>query len=246
MGKEFHYVYKLTNPNSGEFYYGSRTCKCNPADDTYMGSMVSWKVDKSKLVKELINTNFETRKDALEYEAKLITENIKHPLNRNYNIPGNEFCNTGKTFTDEHIDKLRKSHLGKSLSKEHRVKISKANIGRILTENTKLKISNAISGITRTDETKLKISIKLKEIFSNKTNHPFYGKNLTDIHKNNLRNSKKNKCKPVIQFDVNGNFVNEYMSTSMASNQTKISKVDIRRVCNGKRSTAGGYKWKYK
>jgi hypothetical protein len=246
MGKEFHYVYKLTNPTSGEFYYGSRTCKCNPNDDTYMGSMVSWKVDKSILIKEIVDDSFESRNQALEYEANIIKQHIKNKLNRNYNIPGNEFCNLGKKFTDEHRLKLKISHLGKKLTKLQKEKISKANIGRIVTDTTKLKISNAISGIKRTDETKSKISVKLKEIFSNKINHPFYKKSLTDTHKKNLRNSVKYKCKPVIQFDLNNNFIKEYDSTTMASNDTMISKVDIRRVCNGIRNTAGGYIWKYK
>jgi hypothetical protein len=245
MAKEFHYVYKLTNPNSGEFYYGSRTSKYNPTDDMYMGSMVSWKVDKSILIKEIINTNFDNREDALKYEAKLITENINHPLNRNYNIPGEGFCNTGKVFTNEHIDKLRKSHLGSVLTTSHKQKISKSLSGRVVSEDTKQKISIALTGIRRSNDTKQKISVTFKKNYT-KSNHPFYNKPLLNGHKQNLRKSKQHICKPVIQFDLNDNFIKEYDSTSMASNETNISKVDIRRVCNGKRMTAGGYMWKYK
>jgi group I intron endonuclease len=244
--KKYHYVYKLSNPNTGEYYFGSRSCKCVPSEDKYMGSMVAWKPDKNLLIKEIINQSFTERKDALIFEASLIREHVGNPLNRNYNIPGNEFCNLGRNFTDEHRLKLRKCNLGKRLSAEHKKKISNSNIGRVMSHDTKVKISNAISGIVRSDETKAKVSATLRQIFADKSNHPFYGKSLTSTHKANLRNCKKDKCKPVIQLDLNGNIVCEYASISMASNETKISKVNIRRVCNKNRNTAGGYIWSYK
>jgi len=40
---KYHYVYKLKHKDTGEFYYGSRTCECNPELNDYMGSMTTWK-----------------------------------------------------------------------------------------------------------------------------------------------------------------------------------------------------------
>lgn len=51
-------------------------------------------------------------------------------------------------------------------------------------------------------------------------------------------------CKPVLQFDLNGNFIREYFSASEAYRVTKISKITA--CCRGKRNKAGGYIWKFK
>jgi hypothetical protein len=95
MGKEYHYTYLLTNELTGEFYYGSRTCKCNPIDDDYMGSMVTWKPNKEELLKEIIKYDFETRDDAIQHEIELIEHSITDVLNRNYAIPNGKFYRFG-------------------------------------------------------------------------------------------------------------------------------------------------------
>ena len=51
-------------------------------------------------------------------------------------------------------------------------------------------------------------------------------------------------CTKVIQLDLVGNQVNEFHSIRGASRSTGISSENINQVCDGKRKTAGGYKWK--
>lgn len=51
-------------------------------------------------------------------------------------------------------------------------------------------------------------------------------------------------CKPVLQFDLDGNFIREYYSASEAQRLTGIRK--IAHCCRGERNKAGGYIWKYK
>ena len=51
-------------------------------------------------------------------------------------------------------------------------------------------------------------------------------------------------CKPVLQFDLSGNFIREYFSASEATRITGINKIP--QCCRGERHKAGGYKWKYK
>jgi len=68
-----------------------------------------------------------------------------------------------------------------------------------------------------------------------------YSKFLNDIH-------EKNK-KPVLQFDLNGNFIMEHKSAADAVrylNAKKYSASTITNCCKGKGETALGYKWKYK
>ena len=52
--------------------------------------------------------------------------------------------------------------------------------------------------------------------------------------------------KPVIQYDMEGNFVNEYFGTRDAYRKTGISYSHIGDVCLGKRKSAGKFIWKYK
>lgn len=56
------------------------------------------------------------------------------------------------------------------------------------------------------------------------------------------------RSKPILQFDKNGNFINEYPSASDAARKTGIDGGHIGDVCKGKvnYNTAGGYIWKYK
>jgi hypothetical protein len=52
------------------------------------------------------------------------------------------------------------------------------------------------------------------------------------------------KCKPILQYDLNGNFIKEWISYSEAIEITKITSIANALV--GKDPTAGGYLWKKK
>lgn len=59
------------------------------------------------------------------------------------------------------------------------------------------------------------------------------------------RSAGKYHQKQVYQFDKQGNFLNSYESVAEAERQTKVHHSNIVNVCNGKRKSAGGYKWSY-
>ncbi|TVY09899.1 hypothetical protein [Paenibacillus cremeus] len=52
--------------------------------------------------------------------------------------------------------------------------------------------------------------------------------------------------KPIVQLTLNGQFICEYISATVASEKCKVSIENISSVCNGKRKTAGGFRWAYK
>lgn len=52
--------------------------------------------------------------------------------------------------------------------------------------------------------------------------------------------------KPVVQLDINNNFIKEYSSISEAEKTTNIDNRAISAVCKKKRKTTGGFKWMYK
>ena len=52
--------------------------------------------------------------------------------------------------------------------------------------------------------------------------------------------------KPIYQFDLEGNFIQEFKSVTEASKTLKISPANLRSALNEKRLSAGGYTWRWK
>lgn len=146
-----HYTYIVNDCETGEFYIGSRSCNCKSEEDIkYMGSMVAWKPNKHNLIKTILNDKFLTRDEAISEEIQLIKENITNPLNKNYNIPGLGFHNTGRVFEKSVRDKMRLARLGDKNprygnphSEETKEKIRIKAKGRIYSEETRRRLSDA-------------------------------------------------------------------------------------------------------
>lgn len=60
--------------------------------------------------------------------------------------------------------------------------------------------------------------------------------------KNKINNPLR---KSVAQYDLEGNFICEYLSLRDAGQKTGINKAHISRVCRGTQKTSGGFKWKF-
>ena len=154
-----HYVYEIKDILTGEFYWGSRTCGCDPKEDPYMGSMITWKPKKINLVKSVI-IEYDTRKEATLAEkiiVKFYRDKQKFPLNRNYNIPGGIFCTAGKKFSENEIFNLKIRLKGKKQSLQHRKNNADSRRGKHLSEERKKKISESEKGKKLSIETKIKI-----------------------------------------------------------------------------------------
>lgn len=52
--------------------------------------------------------------------------------------------------------------------------------------------------------------------------------------------------KPILQYDLQGNFIKDWISTAEAERELKINNSNITQCCKGKRNKAGGYMWRYK
>lgn len=117
------------------------------------------------------------------------------------------------------------------------------------TQLTKDKISKALKG---------KSSPKSK--FKKGKEHGHFGKSKNQISINKViksltgvKKSKEhiikmslNRSKPILQFDLDGNLIREWISATEAANNLKKLKSSITQCCKGKYKTAYGFKWKYK
>ena len=128
----------------------------------------------------------------------------------------------------EYSNKMSKIHEGKKTSEETKIKMSEAHINKKLSKETKRKMSEAHKGNVRSQETRDKISKSMK------------GK---IIPKEKLK-------KPVLQYDLEGNFIKEWNSGSEATivltNYKNKCSTLISECCNGKRKTAYKFIWKFK
>ena len=52
--------------------------------------------------------------------------------------------------------------------------------------------------------------------------------------------------KPVLQYDLKGNFIQEFESASEAARQINVFKSNLTAACRGETNQCGGFQWKYK
>lgn len=61
----------------------------------------------------------------------------------------------------------------------------------------------------------------------------------------NLR-ANTNRSKPIVQYDLDGNFIKEWFSATEVQRQLGFNQGNISKCCTGGYKTAYNYKWKYK
>lgn len=248
----YHYVYKLVHIDTGEFYYGSRSCKCKPSDDVkYKGSMVAWKPNKDKLTKYMIKDGFISRDSAIEYETKLIQDSIDDVLNRNYHIPGKGFHTVGlsRKISDEQrklISKNSKKYWDQFSLEERRELLKNCNHNKPHTIEARQKMSNMLRGKNHSEKTKKKMSESHKgiikdDVWRQNLSESLSGKPKSEEHIAKLRDCHKI---PVVQMDLDGNVIREWDSQLDAKKELGITHITD--VCKGRSKTAGGFRWKYK
>lgn len=243
-----HYVYKITDIQTGQFYFGSRSHK-EPENDDYVGSMKTWiPENENRLIKEIIKDDFQTREDAIEFESKIIQKHIDDTLNENYHIPNKGFHTFGNKQIAKKISNANKGktpwNFGKKnvYSKEALMRMSNAAKGRVFDVEVRDKISKANKGKLSGDRNPMYGMCGDK--------NPNYGNNWTDDMKEKLSKKFKGKVRrnpiPVLQYDLNGSFIREWKTIKSACDELNIRASGISSVLTGRYSHSGGYIWKYK
>lgn len=121
--------------------------------------------------------------------------------------------------------------LGMTMPEEARKVLSQKLTGRKLSEKHKKNIGIGSKAWQNTPQGKAKMSLAKSGI----------------PRPNSVKAMNLAKRRPVIQMDVNGNYIREFNSIKEASLMlTGRPQSNIIAVCKGRRETALGYKWKYK
>jgi len=61
-----------------------------------------------------------------------------------------------------------------------------------------------------------------------------------------LKKSKSAPSQPILQYDLDGNFIREWERIRYAEKELGIHNQSITMVCQGKKDSAGGFQWSYK
>ena len=135
----------------------------------------------------------------------------------------------GRIIQPESIEKIRQSKIGKPPVR---------TFEQLQAHKERMKGNKYGCGWNPSDEQRRRMSESHKGLLAGEKN-PMYG----------MRGAKHPKSKPVIQFAMNGDFIEEYPSATVAAqklwnDETKGTKITA--VCKGRSGTTGGYLWAYK
>ncbi len=136
---------------------------------------------------------------------------------------GDTFSLLSEEKKKERLQKCSESMMGK-------------NKGKKCSEEQKEKIRKSLTGRKNPDHSKWLKGKSQSESTKNKR---------SDSLKNHYKNNKSKKQKRIIQLDLEDNFIQSWDSISDAANFYNITKGSISLVCNNKRKTTNGYKWKF-
>lgn len=89
----------------------------------------------------------------------------------------------------------------------------------------------------------------VNHIDENKLNNDLSNLEWCTVRENNMHGTRTKRAaekhfKKVIQLDLNDNVLNEFESIKQAERETGIYATSISACCNGKRKSAGKYKWR--
>lgn len=249
MDKIFNTFYKITNLINGKYYYGVHRTK--NLNDSYLGSgklirQAVKKYGKENFVKEVLCL-FNTYEESLKFESEFITGNLlTDPLCYNLTEGGKGWFgdgrpspSLGRKASPETIDKLIKSHTGKKQSQETIDKrkqtikesgVSCANknpntwwMGKHIGDATKQKLREANLGKKYSDEINKKKG-----------------------RKGDRPSLKYRREKPILQFDLNGNFIKEWEYIKQASDELSINYRLLRHCLKNKEKIFANFIWEYK
>ena len=133
----------------------------------------------------------------------------------------------GKPSWNKNLQKELNPNFGRKYSKERCQKISQSNKGKIVSNETKLRLSESHKGQKSWNKGQKGLQ-----------------KHSEEVRKKMSISGKGKKVKPVLQFDMNNNFIKEWIGVNYVSPEFSPSKVSL--CCNNKRNKHKNFIWIFK
>lgn len=208
-------------------------------------------VNKTDYDVQIIHRNLDW-KTACSIEIELIKKYGRKDLSEGSlvnNTNGGDGTN-GAVLSYETRRRMSRSRIGKTHSEETKKKMSQSAVGNttslgiVRSDEYKSKLSKIQKEVNKNPKVRLKKSISLKKYIK------------TENHCNNISKSKKGVPQPisfvekrgtaVLQYDLDGNLVNEFLSLRKAAEYIGGTRPTIQKVCRGDKDSYMGFIWKYK
>lgn len=153
----------------------------------------------------------------LNDKEKLYIKQYNTKFPHGYNLTNGGDGNKGYQYNNNQKQNISNAKMGQKYPKEHGEKIRQSKLGKKRNQET-------INKIIQTKALKHNIQSDLS---------------LKGQHKSNSQ-------KPILQYDIQDNLINEYQSAQEAGRCLNKSGNSIADCAAGKQKTAYGFKWKYK
>lgn len=253
------------NINKGKYGYN-----CSDGGKTSKGykhlNETKIKISKSKLGKKMINSSqcVETYQFDLEgnyinkyYSIREATKDCNLRMGNIYRCLKNQQHSHGGYIWCEKKDVKIIDGIYKPINLPPKYKINRAVYQFDLKGNF-IKSYNKLSDTLSFNKKYKKDNISQCLLHINKTSYGYIWKYEEEIDIINgipkLKNINLQRKKPerhkydkhVYQFDINGNFIEEYLTCQHASRELKIDNSSIAKCAKKLKNTAGGYIWRYK
>ena len=231
-------IYKITSP-SGKIYIG-QTTNYSKRHNAYKNHKCKGQpklfasIEKYGFINHTIEIIKECQVEDLNYYERYYQEYYESVLN-GLNLRYTATTDKSGFMSEESKKRMSDSGKGKIITEEWRKNLGLVWLGRNHTEETKKKMSDAAKGKKKSPEHIAKIQATLKTMQMPKRSEETKA----------LQSLNSGKSKKVNQYDLQGNFINQFRSCSQAGRELGISNMGISCCALGKTKTAGGFIWKY-
>lgn len=171
------------------------------------------------------------------FKGKKLSEESKKKISE-YNKLNPVKPMLGKKHLDESKEKISKSKKGKP---SHFKGSKKSALDVLINRISHIGIPSKNKGkLIWSEEDKKRIGA------SKIGNKYLLGYKMNDSQKLSMRLAKIKKCKPILQFDLDGNFIAEYLSSREAASKTGMARKSIIDILTGETINPKKYIFKYK
>jgi group I intron endonuclease len=257
---EITYIYTLSDPITGEVRYVGKTnstkrrlyAHIKESSGTKKSHKINWikslLVNKSKPKITVIDT---VSVSEWQFWETFWIEQFKQWGCKLTNLTLGGEGGKGYRHSNYAKKKMRDSKLGKPLSEEHKSKISQSVLESYISEP---RVHEKRIHLVKDDLYQKYIveNLSMPKLAS------LYGCSektiFTNLHEHGIRKDKEvwvkqtssKPKKPVLQYDLDGNFVREWDSPTTIAEELGYNKGNIASCCRGVAVTANGYVWRYK